>query len=775
MATHAQTGCPPDVKMKVCVRIAILTMGFSGLVAEVLLLREFLIVFSGNEFSIGIILANWLILEALGSFLFGRKVKKTQNKLEIFSVITTLFFISLPMVIFLIRILKRAMGISIGESIGFIPMLYSSFLLLLPVSTLHGALFTSSCQIYSALSGQSAASVGRVYVYETVGTLVGGIVCTYLLIPYLHTFQAAVWLALLNFIVCLALLVPYGKAGLFRKVILVILSALIILSSYGVFAGQVDNLHYYSIKAQWKNHNVVHYQNSQYSNICVIENEGQYIFFEDGIPNMITPIPDIPFVEEFVHLPLLAHPEPRRILILSGGAGGVIHEALKHPLIDTIEYTELDPLLLELLKKFPTPLTESELGDKRVTIKYIDGRMYLSATQNTYDLILIGITEPSTLQTNRFFTKEFLALAKTKLDKGGILILGLPGSLTYSSEELKNLNSCIFNTLKRVFPYIRVLPGDGTNLFLSSDSPEVLSVDTGQVLERLDQRKIQAETIIPWYIEQKLHPGWQEWFDDFVEGGAQKINSDFNPIGVFYSVAHWNALFAPSLRWLFGSLERINVEAIALLFAIFLVLYLLFQPRNPRYFRTGLLLSVITTGFAGMIFDLVLIFAFQSTYGYVFSWIGFLVASFMAGAAGGAMLVTVLLEQMHFKHFSEIELAIAGFALGCPLVLLAVTAYSGSPDAFLLKPTFLALAFTGGFAIASQFPLANKLYLRESTGLTQTAGLLYAADLLGGWLGGIAGATMLLPVLGLVGTSLTVALLKLTSFAVIITQARWQR
>ena len=79
--------------MKNLVRIAILTMGFSGLVAVVLLLREFLIVFSGNEFSMGIILANWLILEAFGSFFLGRKVEKSPNRLETFTVITILFSI----------------------------------------------------------------------------------------------------------------------------------------------------------------------------------------------------------------------------------------------------------------------------------------------------------------------------------------------------------------------------------------------------------------------------------------------------------------------------------------------------------------------------------------------------------------------------------------------------------------------------------------------------------------------------------------------------------
>jgi spermidine synthase len=758
--------------MKKRVYIAILAMGFSGLVAEIFLLREFLIVFSGNEFSIGIILANWLILEAFGASLLGRKAEKIQNRLETFVVITVLFFISLFMAVLLIRILKRAIGVSIGEAVGLLPMFYSSFLILWPVSMLHGALFTSSCQIYSMFSGQDASSAGRVYAYETVGTVIGGIACTYLFIPYLNTFQTASWLALLNFVVCLALLAPYWKTGPLQKTILAILSVLILCSGYLVSAGQADRLHHYSIKAQWKDHNVVHYQNSQYGNICVIENEGQYIFFQDGIPNLITPIPDISFVEEFVHLPLLAHPEPKRLLVLSGGAGGVINEALKHPSVATVEYAELDPLLIDLLRRFPTPLTESELNDRRVTIEHIDGRMYLRATQRTYDVILIGVTEPSTLQANRFFTKGFLSLARRRLDKGGILVLGLPGSLTYSSEELKNLNGCIYHTLKGVFPHIRVIPGEGTNLYFSSDSPGILSVDREQIIERLNQRNIKAEVIIPWYIEEKLHPGWQEWFSGFIEGSSRKINSDFVPIGVFYSISHWNALFAPSLRWLFRQFERMSLGTTVLLLVIVPLLYALFRPKDKRFHRAGIPLSIITTGFAGMIFDLMVIFAFQSIHGHVFSWIGLLVASFMAGAACGAMLVAIVLARTKncFQLFMGTELAMICFSVGCPFSFLAVHEYLGSPGAFSFRMLFLVVSFVCGLLIGSQFPLANKLYPRNSTDSSKTAGLLYAADLLGGWFGGIIGAVVLLPVLGLVGTGITVGLLKLTSFIVITTQ-----
>jgi spermidine synthase len=627
--------------------------------------------------------------------------------------------------------------------------------------------------MYSMFSGRDASSAGRVYVYETVGTIIGGIVCTYLFIPYLHTFQAAIWLAILNFVVCLVLFTAPRKTGLFQKTMLMILSVLLFLSGFAVFTGQVDRLHHNSIETQWKNLNIVHYQNSQYGNICVIENEGQYIFFQDGVPDIITPIPDLAFIEEFVHLPLLAHPDPTKLLILGRGAGGIIKETFKHPSIETIEYAELDPLFLDLLKKFPTPLTESELNDSRVTITHIDGRLFLKTTRNKYDLIFIGIMEPSNLQANRFFTKEFFSLVKNRLNKGGILVLGLPGSLMYVNQELKNLNSCIFHTLKRVFSYIRVIPGDGQNLFLSSDSQDMSTIDRKQIIERLYQRNIRANVMVPWHLEKKLHHGWQDWFSRFLEGGSQKVNSDFKPVGLFYSISHWNALFAPSLSGLFRQFERINLKIIVYFFVFFLLLFVFLRLKLRHFLPAGIPLSIVTTGFAGMIFDLMLIFTFQSMYGYVFSWIGLLVSSFMAGAACGAMLITRILARIKncFRLFIKIDLAIICFSLAWPFIFIAIKTYLDSPDAFVFfKILFLVIACICGLLIGSQFPLANRIYLRNSTSLSKTAGLLYASDLLGGWFGGIVGAVVLLPVLGLTGTCITVGLLKLTSLIVLTTQ-----
>ncbi len=759
------------MKRRVCIAIGV--MGFSGLVAEILLLRELLIVFSGNELSIGIVLANWLILEALGCFFPGRLAEKPKNRLEAYAVLTVLFSLSLIAAVFLTRVLKSALGISIGERLGLVPMFCSSLVILLPVSMFHGALFTFSCRIYSMVSARDSSSAGRVYVYETVGTVLGGIAATYLFVPYLTAVQVSVGLAMLNVIICLVLLAPYWKTGRFQLGVLLGLSVLMACLGCVLFGNQADRLHLHSIQVQWKNLRIVHYQNSPYGNISVVENEGQYIFFQDGIASLITPVPDVISIEEFVHLPLLAHPDPARVLILSGGAGGVINEVLKHPSIETIEYAELDPLLLALLRRFSTPLTELELTDERVKLRHVDGRLLLRGTPNTYDLIFVGV-EPSNLQTNRFFTREFFSLAKNRLNEGGVLVLGVPGSLTLLNHELKDLNSCVFHTLDSVFSHIRVIPGDDRNIFLASESPDAAALDKAQITGRLSERGIAASVMIPWHIESKLHDGWQDWFAHFIRGSSQEINRDLRPVGLFYSIAHWHAVFAPSFGRLFRQLERISLGVFLAVFIPVLVVYFFQRSRGKGVFPASISFSILTTGFAGMMFDLVLIFAFQSIYGYVFSWIGLLVASFMAGAACGAMLMTALLTRTQdgWKLFIATELAVVCLSVGLPLVVLAANAVAGSLSAFLLLTLFLLIALICGFLTGSQFPLANKLYLKNGASLTRTGGLLYASDLLGGWLGGIGGGVVLLPVLGLTGSCAIVGLGKLASLIVFATQPK---
>jgi len=758
--------------MKKSLLFAIFAIGFSALVAQMLILRELLIVFAGNELSIGIILANWLLLGGFGSFIMGRRAEKITDRTGVFTGIALLFSVSLPAAIYVTRILKNMLGVAIGEGLGFSTMLYSSFLILLPISISNGALFTLGCRIYPTLFNKDASSIGKVYIYGTVGTIVGGIVWTYVLIPFLNAFQIALSLAALNMIACIILLVFSQKANALRKITIYASGLLFIICIFLLFSGKTSDLHYQSIKSQWKPLNMVHYQNSIHGNITVTETQGQFTFFLDGIEHITIPIPDRISVEEFVHPPMLSHPDPKSILILGSGAGGVINEILKHPTVETIDYAELDPLLIELIRKFPAQLTEMELEDDRVRVKHTDGRLFLNVTEYKYDLIYVGPSNPSDMRTNRYFTKEFFTLARERLTKNGILVLRLPGCLTNLTYELENLNSGIFHTLRKVFPYIRVFPGAGRNLFLASYYDGILKMDSMLLINRLKERNLAEHMAIPWHIERMLHPGWTNWFTQFIKDATLSTNHDFDPRGVFYSISHWNTFYAPYLRQPFRLLNEIDLPKLFGAFIIFIALFLLYRTKNKKSNISGIPLCVATTGFAGMVFDLVLIFTFQAIYGYVFAWIGLLVASFMTGITAGAMLMIHAFKRIRhdLRFFMYTDLSVAGFALLLPAIFLSLRPYLDNPDLFpLLKALFLVLSCISGFLVGSQFPLANKIYLnkKDKANFSETAGLIYGADLLGGGLGGIIGGVILFPLLGFLGTCLVIVLLKLSSFIII--------
>lgn len=783
--------------------IAILVTGLSGIVAQILLLRELLIAGFGNELSIGIILANWLILESLGAFFVGRSIERVKKKVELFVGLVLLFSLSFPAAIIASRIFKEFLGITTGEGLGLVPMFYSSFLILLPVSLSHGALFTFGCKIYSLYSQEDAKAIGRVYIYETLGTIAGGIIFTYLLVLYFHSLQIAIGVGLLNLLVCLLILRPLRPKAttLTAKVMAGVSVIFLIFYSYIIFTPGADLLHWSSVEGQWKGQRLLHYQNSIYGNVAVTQSAEQYTFYSDGLPVITTPTPERAFVEELAHLPLLFHPRPEQVLVISGGAGGIINEALKHPSLQRLDYVELDPLILEVLREFPTPLTETELNDARVNVQYIDGRLFVKRTAEKYDLVLVGISDPQDLQLNRLFTEEFFSEASRILKEEGILVVSLPGSLSYLSEELKDLNACILNTLKRVYPYVRIIPGEGLNLYLASASSQVSLTGPAGISRRLKERGLkEMHLLTPAYLEYKLDPRRLNWLLKSLTAGTEKTNRDFSPLGLFYSLSYWNALFSPYMRSAFRWFEKMTLSLFLILFSCFTLVFLVLRLKIKSISRVSIPLCITTSGFAGMLFDLALIFSFQVLYGYVFYWLGILVTAFMAGVVAGGWGMTRALGRIKrdLALFLKLELALVIFSLILPLVFTGLSPYLGRPAGYLLlQAAFLVLSFLSGALIGAEFPLANKIYLapplfsaKTKQGdcenrqkslpkaiflpaeLSATAGLLYGADLFGGWIGGILGGVVLLPVLGLMGTCIVVAMLKLSSLIILAASAK---
>ena len=553
-------------------------MGLSGITAQIVLLRELLVSFLGNELTLGVILANWLILVAIGSFFIGQSVERIDKKIEIFVVFQLVFSVAFPFAIFLCRIFKNILLTTPGEALGFAPIFYSSLLILSPVTLPYGALFTYGCKLYAQYDGENASSVGQVYLFETVGSMIGGLLLTFLLIQYFNSFTIAFLISLLNSLIPIFLLwrKPGSSKAALQKVLMILSILLALLFAYGLLPQTSSAIHQLSIQSQWKNLKVIHNENSIYGNITVTKRGEQFTFYNDGVPSITTPVPDIATIEDFVHFPMLFHKKPESVLILSGGAGGMIHEILKYP-VKHIDYVELDPLLLKLVQKFSTPLTQSELSDKRVRIHYQDCRVFTQRTQERFDIIFIGLSAPQSLQTNRLFSLEFFSMAKRKMNPHGILVVSLPGSLTYISPELRDLNGCILDTLKNVYHHVRIIPGD-VNLYLASASDFLEKITSREIITRFEERKIQTNLVMKNYIEYRLHERWLQWYWKSMEGRTSRINSDFLPLSVFFNLSYWNALFSPYLsgifKWFGGfhlPLTIVKIILITLLLAIIFI------------------------------------------------------------------------------------------------------------------------------------------------------------------------------------------------------------
>jgi len=754
---------------KLPLKISLLLMGLSSITAQIVLLRELLVSFLGNELTLGVILASWLILVAAGSFLAGKSVEKVERKLEVFVAFQLIFSVAFPFAIFLCRIFKNILLATPGEVLGFAPIFYSSLLILLPVTLPYGALFTYGCKLYAQYAEENAASIGKVYIIETIGAMIGGLLITFLLIQYLNPFTIAFSISLLNSLMSIFLLwlKPKSSKASFQKALMILSILLSFLFAYGLLPQTSSSIHQSSIRSQWRGLNVIHNENSIYGNITVTKRSEQYTFFADGVPSITTPVPDIASIEDFVHFPMLFHENPESILILNGGAGGMIHEILKYP-VKRIDYVELDPLLLKLVQEFPTPLTQSELSDKRVKIHYMDGRIFVQRTGGRFDIIFIGLPAPQSLQTNRLFSSEFFSMARGKMNPNGILVFTLPGSITYLSPELRDLNGCILDTLKNVYRHVRVIPGD-VNLYLASDSDFPETISSNEISKRFEERKIKASLITRNYIEYRLNERWLKWFQRSMGGRKIHVNSDFHPLAVFFNLSYWNSLFSPYLTEVFKWYERSSLTlSVTKIILITLILATLFI-RMPHLSRHSITYSIFTTGLTGMIFNLAIIFAFQTLYGYLYHQIGLLIAIFMFGIASGSLLITKRLDRIKKDSllFLKTEMAIILFSILFPFVFLVPSHnLENKVVYFILYGAVLIMSFLSGMSIGLQFPLANKIYLSSYTGkgmLGETAGLLYAADLLGGFFGGLSGGILLLPILGLKETCFIMAMLKISS------------
>jgi spermidine synthase len=739
--------------------LALAAVGFTSIIAQVVLMRELVATFYGNELLLGLVLATWLAWVAIGSWGGGRLAELRRATMGTFAAGLVLAAALFPVQIALVRGARNLLRVTPGAFVEFGPMVGAVIFILAPLCLLLGLLFALGAR----LTVERGGTIGRTYVWESAGAVAGGALFSLVLIHWLDPFQVALVAGAINLAVAASLWGARAVSFLPRLLLPALL--LVVLLVIPLPLGRY--LHAATLAWQWSD--LAFAADSPYGRLTIQARDGQRVFFENGLLAFET---QGVFPEEVAHFPLLMHPRPREVLLIGGGVAGDVREILKHP-VASVTYVELDPMLIEAAQAHLPPEDAAVLRDPRVTLALTDGRLYVKTARRTFDVVILDLPEPATGALNRFYTREFFAQVRAVLKPGGVFALGLPSAENYWSPELARRNGSVYHTLRAVFPEVVVLPGEH-NFFLASDT--VLETDPAMLAGRLDGRGVETRWVAPGYIEYVFTT------DRFAAVRAElaatagvRLNGDLTPICYYYDLALWFSRFYPNLRGVFESASLVDLWWVAVPLA--LVVLLVRWQREVRSGGWAVPFAIGTIGLAEMTLEVVILFAFQVLHGTVYAEVSLIVTAFMAGLAlGGATSDRLLARWGDERPRTEGGASVQGGGMARRALLVvqvAMVVYSGLLPLILklrLPITAPALVFplmalVAGVLTGMAFPLAVAL-TRGSAG--RVAGLLYGADLVGGCVGALLGAALLVPVLGIPRTCVAVALVGLAGLLALV-------
>lgn len=689
--------------------LAVSTLGLTSIITQVILLRESLSVFCGNELVMGIVLANWMILTGAGSFLgkFAEKVKEQERLLAILLIFTA----ALPIAtVFLLHYLRNIV-FPVGSMIGIIESVYSSFILLSPYCLVSGFLFSLLAQIVSRESNL----IAKVYSLEALGSIIGGLLFNLVAIFFLTTYQALILLTLFNLGVCFLVAQRFGSPPL-KSVALFLAGILLVL----VFSMNLDDV---ARKFVFRNQELLYYRDTPYGNLTVTSQGDQSNFYENSV--LLYSTHDVTANEEAVHYAMIQHPHPRNVLLVSGGVSGTTQEILKYD-VERIDYVEINPWLIGIGKKFT-----SALANEKIHVINEDARMYVRDASERYDVALINVPDPSTAEINRYYTVEFFHELKSKLTRDAVISVSLLSAADYFGNDARLIGSIIQNTLKTTFKNVLIVPGN-RNYFLASDRQ--LDINIAHLIA---QRGIKNTYVNGFYIDDQL---LQQRSEDIVKtlDVNAVVNRDFAPVAYYRQLRYWLSYFAFS-PWIPGALGLLILIGTA-------------TRLNAISF------GVFTGGFTASSIEVLLLVSFQIIYGYVYQVTGLIITVFMAGLAVGSWYGQKKSGKSRITQYIGVQCSIGVYCLLLPLVLSLLK--NASHGDVVIYTTFFFLTFSIGTLIGFEFAAATRLLKGK---VSFVASELYGIDLIGSAVGALLVSAYLLPLLGIASASTVVAFLSLSS------------
>ncbi len=747
-------------------------LGCQAMVVQMLLMRELLAVFSGNELTIGAAFAVWFAAISAGA-LGGRRIARLGSSNAVrFLVQAVLLALALlpPVLLCLLCQARSVLGVPAYESLPFGRLLRLFLVVLGPVCVGQGLVFPCACRLAS--EGQRQG-VSRIYGFESLGSLIGGL-----------GFGAAIMLGMSPLACALiASALGFGALSAAQKRpvprLLALLAASIAVVLPAAFLPFVIRLETSWEAKRWalaagSPAPAIQQVETPYQRLTLVPMGGQAALYANSQPLFM--FPDPVETEPLAHSVMARHPAPRSVLLVGGNPVDLGRALLAYPDC-VVTYVETDPWLLRMTAgtSFPPPAQSG-----RFRVVHEDPVWYAKrAPAGSFDVALLMLPQPETVGLNRYYTIEFYRDLRRTLKQGGFIWTSVEATEQLRSET-GLLAASVYRTLSACFPSVQVTFGNRIGFF-AAESPEATPMGRAALVAAVRRSGVRSAYFSPDFFlaDESIEPGKMSRTRAALESIPVEPNSLRHPVTHTYMLLRWNRFSGSRLDRLLWGLSNLEGTHAAerLLLAVGLsslllgaCLFGLKGRRREAAARATLRLAVAVAGFSAMALELILIFLAQSLFGYVYERMAFIVALFMAGLAAGAFLV-----RRHETASSERAWSLTVAACSGIVVLgvgLPIGIYGGGTNRLATEVVLHACMVAAGLSAGILFPMVNRLLRERGEALTEAAGESHAADNLGAAAGALVAGVILIPVLG-VGLTCFVLAVANAFLALVLALVRW--
>jgi spermidine synthase len=635
-----------------------------------------------------------------------------------------------------IRGFRRLFGGVTGGYLPFHIQMVGLVLAIIPLSLLTGLLFQWAAKRF-LVENQTLA---KAYSLESAGGVLGGLSSTLLLALGLQNLSAGFICGLCS----LGVVTYYSWKDKFpsgKYFSIAGFAFLLVLLGVG---NQVDRW-----MTSWDHPYLVESKDTPYSRVTVTSLEEQVNIFENDALSYET---ETTAAEEFVQLSTLQAPNPGTVLVLGGGFEGIARELLKLP-VKKIDYVEINKSLIAVVRHHLPSDLNSSFNDKRVQIIYEDPRQFLSHSLS-YDVIMAAMPEPMSAQNNRFYTGEFFEQCSRKLNKDGVFAFRIPSAENLWTSELQDRNRSIYAALKSAFSSVVVIPGV-TNIFIASNSS--LTTNPAILIDRFRIRKLETKMVTPEYINYVYTNDRFGEIEKLLSAGTPVPNSDTRPACYGYTISIWLSKF-------FGDFTLPHSPAVTGIVTSpitwILIIVALIVAISRRFSTTRRFVLMSLAGFVGMVSETLLLMNYQNKSGALYQDIGILLMTFMLGLSFGALMANRFLtaaESVGRKHTWIGRLLFLGFGLMNAMMYYAIK-FNLIEN---MVSTSLLLILDGVF-VSAIFAFVSFSKVEDGR---KAMIWFYSADLIGGGIGSLAVSLILLPIFGILSTSILTAAVAVCALA----------